>query len=51
MQHVIQNNDPVLVIFVDEVGDNTSQKADGNINGKNFIVTKTWPRTFLFITQ
>ena len=29
---------PEIVLFVDEVGDNTSQKNDGNIGGQSFIV-------------
>jgi len=28
------------VFFVDEVGDNMSQKHDGNINGEKIIITK-----------
>ena len=31
---------PELAFFVNEVGDNVSQKADGNINGENLIITK-----------
>jgi len=29
---------PEMVLFVDEVGDNTSQKNDGNIRGQTYIV-------------
>ena len=29
---------PEMVLFVDEVGDNTSQKNDGNIGGQKFII-------------
>jgi hypothetical protein len=29
---------PELVLFVDEVGSNTSQRSDGNIGGQKFIV-------------
>jgi hypothetical protein len=29
---------PELVLFVDEVGSNTSQQSDGNIGGQKFIV-------------
>jgi hypothetical protein len=32
---------PELLMFVDEVGSNTSQKKDGNIGGQTFIVHKT----------
>jgi len=31
---------PEAVFFVNEVGDNMSQKADGNINGEKCIITK-----------
>jgi len=29
---------PEKVIFVDEVGSNTSQKNDGNIGGEKFLI-------------
>ena len=29
---------PEMVLFVDEVGDNTSQKKNGNIRGQKFII-------------
>ena len=29
---------PKMVFFVDEVGDNTSQKDDGNVGGQKFVV-------------
>jgi hypothetical protein len=31
---------PEFVVFVDEVGDNTSQKNDGNIAGTKYVVSK-----------
>ena len=31
---------PELLLFINEVGDNMSQKAYGNINGEKFIITK-----------
>jgi hypothetical protein len=30
---------PDYVVFVDEVGDNTSQKIDGNIGGTKYVVS------------
>ena len=32
---------PEMLLFVDEVGDNTSQKNDGNIGGQKFMVENT----------
>ncbi len=32
---------PELVFFVDEVGSNTSQQHDGNVEGKKFVVHET----------
>jgi hypothetical protein len=32
---------PKFVVFVDEVGDNASQKNDGNIAGTKYVVSKT----------
>jgi hypothetical protein len=31
---------PDNLVFVDKIGDNTSQRNDGNAGGKNFILDK-----------
>jgi len=32
---------PEMLLFIDEVGDNASQKNDGNIGGQKFMVENT----------